>query len=140
MWALVRQLRDQGVTIILTTHYIEEAEDMADRVGVIDKGRLILVEDKNALMKKLGKKHLTLQLRAALMAIPPELASWSLALKANGYELEYTYDAKVASNDIASLLQRLTALGIGFTDLHTQQSSLEDIFVSLVSDKSQGQP
>ena len=135
MWALVRGLREKGVTIILTTHYIEEAEDMADRIGVIHKGELILVEDKSVLMKKLGKKLLTLQLQVPLAAIPPELAEWPLAIKAHGHELEYTFDAKADHTGIASLLRRLADLGIAFTDLHTQQSSLEDIFVSLVSDK-----
>jgi ABC-2 type transport system ATP-binding protein len=131
MWALVRRLRDSGVTIILTTHYIEEAEDMADRVGVIDRGKLILVEEKTELMKKLGKKALTLDLQAPLEAIPPELAGWRLELKADGRELELSYETSEESG-IAPLLRRLNELGIGFRDLRTHQSSLEDIFVSLV--------
>jgi ABC-2 type transport system ATP-binding protein len=136
MWALVRSLREGGVTVILTTHYIEEAEEMADRVGVISKGRLILVEEKATLMKKLGKKQLTLQLQQPLAAIPPELADWHLVLKAGGAELEYSFDAKDEKAGIALLLRRLTELGIAFKDLHTSQSSLEDIFVSLLKDKS----
>jgi ABC-2 type transport system ATP-binding protein len=136
MWALVRSLREGGVTVILTTHYIEEAEEMADRVGVISKGRLILVEEKATLMKKLGKKQLVLQLQQPLAAIPQELADWPLALKAGGAELEYSFDAKDEKAGIALLLRRLAELGIGFKDLHTSQSSLEDIFVSLLKDKS----
>ena len=136
MWKMVRALRDRGVTIILTTHYIEEAEDMADRVGVINRGELILVEDKAELMAKLGKKQLTLQLAQPLAAIPDELADWKLTLKSGGYELEYVFDAKSERAGVSSLLKRMTDIGLGFTDLHTQKSSLEDIFVSLVSDKS----
>ena len=136
MWKMVRALRDRGVTIILTTHYIEEAEDMADRVGVISRGELILVEDKAALMAKLGKKQLTLQLAQPLAAIPDELADWKLTLKSGGYELEYVFDAKSERAGVSSLLKRMTDIGLAFTDLHTQKSSLEDIFVSLVSDKS----
>ncbi len=136
MWALVRGLREGGVTIILTTHYIEEAEEMADRVGVISKGRLILVEEKATLMKKLGKKQLSLQLQQPLAAIPPELSDWPLALKAGGAELDYSFDAKDEKAGIALLLRRLTELGIAFKDLHTSQSSLEDIFVSLLKDKA----
>jgi ABC-2 type transport system ATP-binding protein len=136
MWALVRSLREGGATIILTTHYIEEAEEMADRVGVISKGRLILVEEKARLMKKLGKKQLSLQLQQPLAAIPPELADWRLTLKAGGAELEYNFDAKDEKAGIALLLHRLTELGIAFKDLHTSQSSLEDIFVSLLKDKA----
>jgi ABC-2 type transport system ATP-binding protein len=136
MWGLVRALRDQGVTIILTTHYIEEAEDMADRVGVINKGELIVVEEKTALMKKMGKKQLTLHLLEPLSAIPPGLAPWSLALTDGGRQLEYVFDAKADGAGIPALLRALADLGIGFADLHTQQSSLEDIFVSLVSDRS----
>ena len=136
MWKMVRALRDRGVTIILTTHYIEEAEDMADRVGVINRGELILVEDKAALMAKLGKKQLTLQLAQPLAAIPDELADWKLTLKSGGYELEYVFDAKSERAGVSSLLKRMTDIGLAFTDLHTQKSSLEDIFVSLVSDKS----
>jgi ABC-2 type transport system ATP-binding protein len=135
MWALVRSLRESGVTIILTTHYIEEAEEMADRIGVISKGRLIVVEEKATLMKKLGKKQLTLQLQQPLAAVPPDLSSFSLILKEDGNELEYTFDAH-EKQGIAQLLRRLSELGIAFKDLHTSQSSLEDIFVSLLKDKS----
>jgi len=131
MWTLVRGLRDQGVTIILTTHYIEEAEEMADRIGVITDGSLILVEEKNTLIKKLGKRQLTLQLREPLPAIPPQLADWGLELKANGAELVFTYDAG-RSVDIWAFVRRLNELAIEISDMHTQQSSLEDIFVSLV--------
>jgi ABC-2 type transport system ATP-binding protein len=136
MWALVRRLRDDGVTIILTTHYIDEAEEMADRIGVINKGELILVEEKATLMKKLGKKQLTLVLQEPMTAVPAELAEWNLALKDGGHELEYTFDANAERKGIASLLRRVTDLNIGFRDVHTTQSSLEDIFVSLVSDRS----
>jgi ABC-2 type transport system ATP-binding protein len=132
MWNLVRSLRDKGVTIILTTHYIEEAEEMADRVGVILKGELILVEQTAALMKKLGRKTLTLNLQEPLAALPPELAEWSLTLKADGNELEYVFDSNLENTGVPSLLRRLSDLGIAFKDLHTSQSSLEDIFVSLV--------
>jgi ABC-2 type transport system ATP-binding protein len=135
MWNTVRDLRAQGVTIILTTHYIEEAEEMADRVGVINKGELILVEEKTALMQKLGKKQLTLQLQEPLKAIPPELSDWRLDLKGDGYVLEYTYDGKAERTGIPSLLRRMTDIGILFKDLNTHQSSLEDIFVSLVSER-----
>jgi ABC-2 type transport system ATP-binding protein len=129
MWALVRGLRAGGVTVILTTHYIEEAEEMADRIGVISKGRLIVVEEKAALMKKLGKKQLTLHLRQPLAAIPAELSGFPLALK--GGDLEYTFDAHDREG-VGPLLRRLDELGIGYSDLNTKQSSLEDIFVSLV--------
>ncbi|MDZ4364678.1 ABC transporter ATP-binding protein [Brevundimonas sp.] len=132
MWNLVRALRDKGVTIILTTHYIEEAEEMADRVGVILKGELILVEEKSALMKKLGKKTLTLNLQEPLDAIPAELTEWSPTLKADGNELEYVFDSNAEKTGVPSLLRRLSDLGIAFKDLNTRQSSLEDIFVSLV--------
>ena len=135
MWKLVRGLRDEGVTIILTTHYIEEAEEMADRVGVISKGELILVEEKTALMQKLGKKQLILQLQEPLKAVPPELADWNLELKSEGSVLEYVYDGKAERTGIPSLLRRMTDIGIGFKDLNTHQSSLEDIFVSLVSER-----
>jgi ABC-2 type transport system ATP-binding protein len=134
MWALVRGLRERGVTIILTTHYIEEAEEMADRVGVISKGALIVVEDKTELMKKLGKKRLTLNLLEPMAAVPAELAAWRLELAAGGNELEYTFDAN-ASTGISSLLRRMGDLGIAFKDLNTHESSLEDIFVSLVSER-----
>jgi ABC-2 type transport system ATP-binding protein len=135
MWALVRGLRDRGVTIILTTHYIEEAEEMADRVGVISKGALIVVEDKTELMKKLGKKRLTLNLLEPMAAVPAGLAAWRLELAAGGNELEYTFDAN-ASTGISSLLRRMGELGIAFKDLNTHESSLEDIFVSLVSERA----
>jgi ABC-2 type transport system ATP-binding protein len=135
MWALVRSLREAGVTIILTTHYIEEAEEMADRIGVISKGELIVVEEKAALMKKLGKKQFTLHLQEPMAAIPAELTDWRLALKNGGTELEYTFDANAERTGIPSLLRRISDLGIGFKDLNTSQSSLEDIFVSLVSER-----
>ena len=135
MWGLVRGLRDKGVTIILTTHYIEEAEEMADRVGVINKGTLVLVEDKQELMKKLGKKHLTLHLQTPLPRIPAELASWNLELKTDGMDLIYTADS-ADGVDISTLLKRLSELSIVIKDLQTQQSSLEDIFVSLVSERT----
>jgi ABC-2 type transport system ATP-binding protein len=135
MWALVRSLRDKGVTIILTTHYIEEAEEMADRIGVINKGALILVEEKKELMKKLGKKQLTLHLKEPLRQIPLELAAWGLELKADGHDLVYTVDG-ANSIDISSLLKRMSELQIVIKDLQTHQSSLEDIFVELVSPRS----
>ena len=135
MWQLVRKLRAGGVTVILTTHYIEEAEEMADRIGVISKGEIVLVEDKAALMRKLGGKELTLQLQTPLAAIPPALARYPLALSADGTALTYRYDADGADNAIVGLLQDLDDAGIGFADLHTTQRSLEDIFVSLVADK-----
>lgn len=135
MWQLVRELRETGVTIILTTHYIEEAEEMADRVGVISRGDLILVEEKNALMQKLGKKELILQLAEPMTAVPAELAQWSPELAADGNELRYTFDAKADRTGVPSLLARMRDLGIGFTDLNTRQSSLEDIFVSLVTER-----
>ena len=132
MWNLVRRLRESGVTIILTTHYIEEAEEMADRVGVILKGELILVEEKTALMKKLGKKTLTLNLQDPLDAVPAELAEWKVTLKAEGHELEYVFDSNQEKTGVPSLLRKLSDLGVAFKDLNTSQSSLEDIFVSLV--------
>jgi ABC-2 type transport system ATP-binding protein len=136
MWALVRRLRASGVTIILTTHYIDEAEEMADRIGVISKGELIVVEEKSALMKKLGKKQLTLHLQEPMAAIPAGLADWHLALNAGGTELEYTFDAAGERTDIPTLLRRLGELGIGFKDLNTRQSSLEEIFVGLVNERT----
>jgi ABC-2 type transport system ATP-binding protein len=136
MWGLVRGLRASGVTIILTTHYIDEAEEMADRIGVINKGRLIVIEEKTALMKKLGKKQLTLHLQEPLAQIPAGLSDWRLALKNGGGELEYTFDASESRVDIASLLRRMGELGIVYKDLNTSQSSLEDIFVSLVSERA----
>jgi ABC-2 type transport system ATP-binding protein len=132
MWEMVRALREQGVTIILTTHYIEEAEEMADRVGVISHGELILVEDTAALMAKLGKRELTLTLAEPMTAIPPELGEWPLELRDEGNALLYTFDAKAERTGIASLIRRMADLGIGFKDLATRQSSLEDIFVRLV--------
>ena len=140
MWNLVRGLREKGVTIILTTHYIEEAEEMADRVGVISRGELILVEEKTALMKKLGKKQLTLNLQEPMTTIPPELSEWALALKADGAELEYVFDANAERTGVPSLLRKLSDMGIGFKDLNTRQSSLEDIFVGLVHDSSRDAP
>jgi len=137
MWALVRRLRDRGTTIILTTHYIDEAEEMADRIGVINKGELVVVEEKATLMKKLGKKQLTLHLQEPMTAIPAALGQWPLVLKSAGSELEYTYDIHDEQADIPALLKRLADLGIGFRDLHTQQSSLEDIFVGLVSERAE---
>ena len=135
MWALVRRLRESGVTIILTTHYIDEAEEMADRIGVISKGELIVAEEKTALMKKLGKKQLTLHLLEPLTTIPAELADWHLELNADGCELQYTFETHEERTGIPALLRRLDQIGLGFTDLQTRQSSLEDIFVSLVSNK-----
>ena len=132
MWQVVRDLRDSGVTIILTTHYIHEAEDMADRIGVINKGELILVEDKRELMHKLGKKQLTLQLHESLHAIPAALEGHHLALANGGSELVYTYDTQGPRTGITNLLTDLAAAGIRFKDLDTTQSSLEDIFVDLV--------
>jgi ABC-2 type transport system ATP-binding protein len=134
MWLLVRQLRETGVTIILTTHYIDEAEEMADRVGVIHRGRIILVEDKQALMQKLGKKQLTLQLLQPLAQVPAALAGYALALSAEGSELTYTYDTRSEAPDMAGLMQRLAQAGVAFKDLRTSQSSLEDIFVNLVKE------
>jgi ABC-2 type transport system ATP-binding protein len=147
MWTLVRRLRANGVTIILTTHYIDEAEEMADRIGVIDKGKLIVVEDKVDLMKKLGKKQLTLQLREPIQALPAGLEQWNLALVDEGRTIQFTFDASGASGAsgatnatnesaaVPALLRRMNDLGIAFTDLNTRQSSLEDIFVSLVSER-----
>jgi len=132
MWNLVRGLQAMGVTIILTTHYIEEAEEMAERIGIINKGRIILVEEKTRLMQQLGKKQLTLHLQQPLAAIPPALAPYGLELKAGGFDLVHTYDAKQDSSMIAELLQQLASQGIEFKDLQTEQSSLEDIFVNLV--------
>jgi ABC-2 type transport system ATP-binding protein len=134
MWNLVRGLRERGVTIILTTHYIQEAEEMADRIGVINKGKLILVEEKSVLMKRLGKRQLTLKLQTPMTAIPAALSAWDLTLKAEGRELEYSFDAGVENNGIPALLRCMDDNAIGFKDLHTGESSLEDIFVRLVSD------
>ena len=132
MWQLVRELRASGVTIILTTHYIEEAEEMADRVGVINKGEIILIEDKVELMHKLGKKQLTLELRDPMMTIPAALSEYKLMLGPDGKSLIYDYDPKGERTGITTLLDELRAAGIGFRDLQTRQSSLEDIFVTLV--------
>jgi ABC-2 type transport system ATP-binding protein len=132
MWKLIGELRQTGVTIILTTHYIEEAEEMADRVGVINRGELMLVEEKTALMKKLGKKTLTSVLIDPIATLPPELADWDLTLHAEGQEIEYIFDAQAERTGVSSLLRRLGDLGLGYKDLNTRQSSLEDIFVSLV--------
>ena len=135
MWQLVRSLRDSGVTIILTTHYIDEAEEMADRIGVISKGEIILVEEKQALMHKLGKKQMTLQLTRPLVALPAALAGYRLELGGDGTEITYHYDTQDESTGIVPLLEDLGKAGIGFVDLQTTQSSLEDIFVSLVREK-----
>ena len=136
MWALVRRLRERGVTIILTTHYIDEAEEMADRIGVMNKGELVVVEEKAALMRKLGKKQLTLHLQDPMTAIPADLSAWNLVLKNGGADLEYTFLASEEHTAIPDLLRRIGELGIGYKDLNTRQSSLEDIFVSLVSDRT----
>ena len=136
MWEMVRGLRENGVTIILTTHYIEEAEEMADRIGVIDKGKIILVEDKHALMQKLGKKQLTVHLQAPLATLPAPLASDKLALSQDGSQLVYTFNAQDEQTGIAELLRDLAGNGIEFRDLQTAQSSLEEIFVGLVGAKS----
>ena len=136
MWEMVRALRATGVTIILTTHYIEEAEEMADRIGVISKGELILVEDKVELMNKLGKKQLTLQLQTPLEKLPEALDDYQLELSADGSTLVYTFDAQGDRTGIAGLLRRLGEAGIDFKDLQTSQSSLEDIFVSLVRERA----
>src|SRR6187549_2102815 len=135
MWQMVRDLRDRSVTILLTTHYIEEAEDMADRIGVINKGEIILVEDKNELMRKLGQKQLALHLQKKLDAVPAELSAYNLKLAADGMELVFTYDSQVERTGITGLLTDLYRAGIRFRDLQTTQSSLEDIFVGLVSDR-----
>jgi ABC-2 type transport system ATP-binding protein len=137
MWRMVRELRAQGTTIILTTHYIEEAEDMADRIGVINKGELIVVEDKEVLMRKLGKKQLTLTLRQPMSNIPAELNPWSLTLSDDGHALIYSFDAQEEETGIAELLRTLGEHGIDFKDLRSSESSLEDIFVGLVH-KSKG--
>jgi ABC-2 type transport system ATP-binding protein len=132
MWQMVRELRANGVTIILTTHYIEEAEEMADRIGVVSKGELIVVEEKTALMRKLGKKQLALSLQHPLDKIPPALADLPLELSADGATLTYTFDTQTRETGIAALLRRLSEQGVDFKDLHSSESSLEDIFVSLV--------
>ncbi len=132
MWQMVHGLRERGVTIILTTHYIEEAEEMADRVGVISKGRIVLVEEKHALIKKLGRKTLTLNLADPLTSIPSELSGWKLELAGDGHELVYEFDSQAEATGVPSLLRRMSDIGVGFKDLHTKQSSLEEIFVGLV--------
>ncbi|MEE4252131.1 MAG: ABC transporter ATP-binding protein [Alcanivoracaceae bacterium] len=132
MWQMVRQLRDQGVTIILTTHYIEEAEEMADRIGVIRSGEIILVEDKHTLMRKLGRKQLTLQLQNPISAIPASLNHYTLTLSEDGQQLIYSFDTQAEESGIGELLRRLNGEGIDFRDLHTEESSLEEIFVNLV--------
>jgi ABC-2 type transport system ATP-binding protein len=137
MWRMVRRLRDDGATIILTTHYIEEAEEMADRIGVIAKGELVVVEDKATLMRKLGRKQLTLSLREALPQIPAALADLPLELAQDGHALVYTFDTQTDETGIAALLKRLAEQGIDFKDLHSSESSLEEIFVGLVHGKSQ---
>ena len=132
MWKLIGELRQTGVTIILTTHYIEEAEEMADRVGVINRGELMLVEEKTALMKKLGKKTLTVVLADPIEAVPTDLAEWHVTLGADGHEIEYIFDTQAERTGVSSLLRKLGDLGIAYKDLNTRQSSLEDIFVELV--------
>ncbi|MBU3618145.1 ABC transporter ATP-binding protein [Polynucleobacter sp. JS-Fieb-80-E5] len=136
MWNLVKILKDNGTTVILTTHYIEEAEEMADRIGIIRSGELIMVDNKLALMNKLGKKELTLQLQSPLQSLPKELDLPSLSLSEDKYELTYRFDSKDEDIDIAQLLQKITSLGIIFKDLNTKQSSLEEIFVNLVNSKA----
>ena len=135
MWQMVRGLQQRGVTIILTTHYIEEAEEMADRIGVISHGELILVEEKKALMRKLGRKQLTLELQKPLDKVPEALSAYALELSADGEELVYSYDTQGERTGITALLSQLTEQGIRFRDLHTRESSLEEIFVSLVSER-----
>jgi ABC-2 type transport system ATP-binding protein len=132
MWQMVRRLRESGVTIILTTHYIEEAQEMADRIGVINRGEIVIVEDKQTLMRKLGKKQLTLSLQTPLAAIPEGLHEWPLELNPDGTSLTYTFDTQGEDTGIAVLLRKLSELGIDFKDLHSSESSLEDIFVNLV--------
>ena len=132
MWEVIKDLRKSGVTIILTTHYIEEAEQMADRIGVINHGQIILVEEKNKLMKKLGKKKLILELKSQLKKLPSELNNYKLELNQNGHILNYEYDVNKNSEEISQLLDDLRKHDIGYTDLQTKQSSLEEIFVSLV--------
>ena len=132
MWELVRKLRANGTTIILTTHYIEEAEEMADRVGVISRGELIAVDEKTALMAKMGKKRLDIVLAEPLSALPPELSDWNLQLNDDGHMVRYQFDSHAERTGIASLMRRLSDLGIAYKDLSTHQSSLEDIFVELV--------
>ena len=136
MWKLVHRLRANGTTIILTTHYIEEAEEMADRVGVIDKGRLLLVDDKASLMAKLGKREMDITLNDPMDAVPADLAEWDVTLEDDGRRLRYVFDAQAERTGIPSLLRKLAELGIGFKDLETSKSSLEDIFVDLVGERA----
>ena len=136
MWSMVERLRAEGVTIILTTHYIEEAEELADRIGVISKGEIILVEDKAALMQKLGSKELQVELQAPLKAIPADLAAYHLELSEDGLRLTYRFDARREGTGIPDLMRQLATSGLDFRDLQTKQSSLEDIFVTLVSDRT----
>ena len=138
MWEMVRKLRESGVTIILTTHYIEEAEEMADRIGVISRGEIVLVEEKHALMRKLGKKQLTLHLQEPLAAVPEGLGQYQLDLANEGADLVYSFDTQAEATGIAELLRELSKRGIDFKDLQTQQSSLEEIFVSLVHGRETG--
>ncbi|QJR11913.1 putative ABC transporter ATP-binding protein YadG [Usitatibacter rugosus] len=135
MWALVRRLRDSGVTVVLTTHYIEEAEEMADRIGVIANGALAIVEEKAKLMRELGRKQLTVHLQTPLQSLPEALAPWTLALKADGRDLEYTFDGHQEKSGIPELLKKLAELGLEYNDLQTRQSTLEDIFVGIVHRK-----
>jgi len=135
MWNLVRRLQADGVTVILTTHYIEEAEEMADRIGVINHGEIVLVEEKAILMRKLGKKQLTVHLQEAIEAVPPALSRWDLELADAGHALIYTYDTEGDSPGIAALLAAMAEAGVAFKDVHTDQSSLEDIFVSLLKEE-----
>jgi ABC-2 type transport system ATP-binding protein len=134
MWQLVRKLRESGVTIVLTTHYIDEAEDMADRVGIIQHGRIVLVEDKVTLMRKLGKKRLTMRIEPALIALPASLSAHGVTLSGDGSELTYLYDPGGSRDAVAALLEEVRDAGIGLKDLETKQSSLEDIFVNLVQE------
>ncbi|MCY7315830.1 MAG: ABC transporter ATP-binding protein [Rubrivivax sp.] len=134
MWQLVRQLRDTGVTVILTTHYIEEAEDMADRIGIISKGRLVLVQEKAALMQQLGKKRLTLQLTAPLAAVPAALQTWRATLSADGRTLAFEFDARSGGPAMVGFMKAVADAGIVYEDLSTRQSSLEDIFVTLLQE------
>ena len=140
MWQLVRGLRERGTTIILTTHYIEEAEEMADRIGVLNRGELILVEDKARLMNQLGSRRLSLALAEPLPAVPAALSAWNLSLGGDGHELHFQFDTHGEHTGIPALLRRLDELGIRFRDLHTSESSLEDIFVSLVQQRGGAQP
>ncbi len=140
MWRLVHRLREKGTTIILTTHYIEEAEEMADRIGVINHGELLLVEDKAELMAKLGTRELDIALSEPMQTVPPELGEWQLALADDGHRLRYRFDARAERTGIPSLLRRMSDLDIAFTDLETSKSSLEDIFVGLVAEQREARP